>query len=114
MKLKSWLIVAILLLAPAGFGLPRAYQDTPSIDALRQNGALGFPQDQATVLTDRKNLKLSICSNNEWLYVQPILWNDGDDSLGHLADGRQIGDNSVLCLSLGQDPTSGRTSGNIP
>lgn len=80
--------------------LVTAYQVSLSLSDLRNNGAFGFPQQYAIVLCDRLDLKVSVCNNDEWLYVQAIIWQDGDDSLGKTDDGREIGDYSSLMFSF--------------
>jgi len=72
---------------------------------LYQNGAFGFPQREAMVLCDRADLRLSVWSNSGFLFAQAVLWTDGDPALGRLPDGREIGDNSVLSLTLGNGPS---------
>jgi hypothetical protein len=70
---------------------------------LKRGGAFGFPQAQAQVLCDQKDLRVSFWNNSEHLYVQAILWEDDDSTPGQTADGRTIGDFSVLCLDVDAD-----------
>lgn len=67
---------------------------------LKRMGAFAFPQDQATVLCDDENLRVSAFSDSAHLYVQAILWNDDSDELGDTDDGRTIGDHSNLCIDV--------------
>ena len=70
---------------------------------LRRDGAFGFPQQAATVLCDRADLRFSICNDAEYLFAQAILWEDDDASPGKTEDNREIGDNSSLVLDLDTD-----------
>lgn len=70
---------------------------------LKTDGAFGFPQKQATVLCDTPDLRLSAFSDASYLYVQAVLWKDGDDAPGETADGRAIGDNSTLRVDADAD-----------
>lgn len=70
---------------------------------LRKNGAFGFPQASATVLADMKEARVSAWSNAEYLYVQTIVWADGNDALGKLSDGREIGDSDMLLIDIDAD-----------
>lgn len=46
--------------------------------ALKRQGAFGFPQPAAETLCDTDDLRVSIWNNKTYLYVQAILWKDGD------------------------------------
>lgn len=70
---------------------------------VRAEGAFGFPQAAAQVLCDTDELRLSLVTDAEHLYVQAILWGDGDDTIGLTSDGRDIGDNSSLILDVDAD-----------
>ncbi len=70
---------------------------------VRAAGAFGFPQDLATILCDTDDLRLSLVTDAEHLYVQAVVWGDGNDTLGLTADGRDIGDNSTLILDVDAD-----------
>jgi len=78
----------------------------PSVRAegvdLKRDGAFGFPQAQARVLCDQENLRVSVWSNAEYLYVQAVVWADGDDTNGQFA-GREIGDLTSLSLDVDAD-----------
>jgi thiol-disulfide isomerase/thioredoxin len=67
---------------------------------LVRDGAFGFPQAQSEVLCDEKELRVSVWNDAEHLYVQAIVWADGDDALGETNDGRPIGDHSNLILDI--------------
>jgi thiol-disulfide isomerase/thioredoxin len=77
---------------------------------LKKKGAFGFPQDQATVLCDNNDLRVSAWNDAAHLYVQAVVWNDGDDSIGETADGRKIGDNSNLEIDADAD---GKVTPNV-
>jgi thiol-disulfide isomerase/thioredoxin len=73
---------------------------------LRRDGAFAFPQSQAKVLCDNSDLRVSVWNDAKYLYVQAVVWADGDDSLGETDDGRPIGDTACLCLAYAdQKPT---------
>src|SRR5688572_15138128 len=74
---------------------------------LKRDGAFGFPQSNARVLCDNPDLRLSIWNNDEHLFVQAILWKDGDAALGKTEDNREIGDGSTLILDLDGDGKRG-------
>ena len=71
-------------------------------DAVR-DGAFGFPQDEAVVLRDWTDLRLSVWNNREVLVVQAVLWTDDDETPGETPDGRKIGDNAALSLDVNGD-----------
>jgi thiol-disulfide isomerase/thioredoxin len=92
-----WVFVAATLVSTAA--------DTPitapsSLSALRESGAFSFPQREAKVLCDRGGLRFSVWNNDEYLFAQAVLWEDGDASLGKTEDNREIGDWSVIELDL--------------
>ena len=68
-----------------------------------RDGSFGFPQGEAIVLCDRADLRVSVWNNREVLFVQTVLWNDGDETLGETQDGRTIGDNAALGLDVNAD-----------
>src|SRR5207244_4114953 len=70
---------------------------------LKRDGAFGFPQKDAKVLWDKPALRVSEWNDAENLYVQAILFEDGDDTLGQTTDGRDIGDTSSLVLDIDGD-----------
>jgi thiol-disulfide isomerase/thioredoxin len=80
---------------------PGAHPDGPP--DLEREGAFGFPQAQARVLCDNKDLRVAVWNDARYLYVQAVLWGDDDSSLGETADGRPIGDTSTLCLDVDAD-----------
>lgn len=67
---------------------------------LKEDGAFGFPQNEAKVFYSDEDFRVSLWNDNKYLYVQAVLWNDGDDSLGDTHDGREIGDHSSLSLDV--------------
>lgn len=70
---------------------------------LKSEGAFGFPQGSAKVLCDTGELRLSAVCDGSHLFVQAVLWNDGDSSDGLTDDGRKIGDNSTLVIDADAD-----------
>ena len=74
---------------------------------LNKNGAFGFPQASATVLADEQEARFSVWSNAEFLFVQIVVWADGDDALGKSVKGQDICDNSRLFLNLDVERTDG-------
>jgi len=81
-----------------------------SFSELKQRGAFGFPQEEAKVLCDNADLRLSVWNNEEYLYAQAVVWNDDDPLLGKTEDNREIGDNSVLMLDL---DVNGKVTPNV-
>ena len=70
---------------------------------LRKNGAFGFPQSSAQVLADQPEARFSAWSNADWLYVQIVVWADGDDSVVKGVKDKEECDRSLLCLDLDAD-----------
>ncbi len=89
------------------WGSPASRDGTPtavgSIADLKRSGAFGFPQASAQVLCDTPELRVSFWSDAKVLVVQVVVWQDCDETLGTTSDGRQIGDNSTLCLDVDTD-----------
>lgn len=81
----------------------RAGELPKTIQALREDGAFGFPQKDATVLCDQPTLRLSVWSNDQYLFAQAVLWTDDDASLGKDSYNRETGDWSELMLSVNAD-----------
>jgi thiol-disulfide isomerase/thioredoxin len=96
MKVISAVLLGVLLVVVEASGA-----DQPP--DLKRDGAFGFPQRAAKVLCDQKDLRLSVWNDAKHLFVQAILWTDGDDSLGETSDGRAIGDTSCLRLDVDAD-----------
>jgi len=79
-------------------------EDLPgTISELRENGAFGFPQKEATVLCDQPGLRFSVWNNDQYLFAQAVLWTNDDASLGKTEDNRKVGDWSVLLLRINAD-----------
>jgi len=70
---------------------------------LTKSGLFGFPQEQAQVLCNTPELRLSVWNNAEYLYAQAILWNDNDSDFRPLGDGRVIGDHADLVIDANAD-----------
>jgi thiol-disulfide isomerase/thioredoxin len=98
MKIYVFVLCALLMA-----GLCLAEEPGQTAKGLRENGAFGFPQKQATVFCDQPTLRFSIWSNHKYLFAQAILWTDDDSSLGKTPDNRDIGDWSVLMLDVDAD-----------
>jgi thiol-disulfide isomerase/thioredoxin len=96
---KSFFVLCALLMAE----LCLAEEPSQTANGLRENGAFGFPQKQATVFCDQPTLRFSVWSNHKYLFAQAILWTDDDSSLGKTPDNRDIGDWSVLMLDVDAD-----------
>jgi hypothetical protein len=93
----------ILIFFAAAFCIAQSKTDeVPLLTDLKTAGAFGFPQKDARVLHDDKNLRFSVTNNSEYLFAQAILWNDGDSSAGKL-DGKAIGDYSSIMFLSGSD-----------
>ncbi len=99
--MKQRILAGILVGLVGTGGLP-ALGENPPPD-LKRNGAFGFPQAQAAVLCDDANLRVSAWQNATYLYVQAVVWQDGDDALGETADGRPIGDTATLSVKVDPD-----------
>ncbi len=71
--------------------------------------AYGFPQADATVLYREEDLRVSAWNNNEYLFVQAVLYTDHSNDMGETDDGREIGDTSNLMVDADGDgkPTTG-------
>lgn len=71
-----------------------------SLSKLRQDGAFGFPQRDATLLWDQPALRVSVWNNGQYLFVQAVLWTDGSPSPANAASTEQPHDSSKLMLDL--------------
>jgi hypothetical protein len=70
---------------------------------LKNNGTFGFPQRSSIILSDQLEARFSAWSNAEWLYVQVVIWVDGDDSTATITNGKEICDQTWLFLDLDAD-----------
>jgi thiol-disulfide isomerase/thioredoxin len=95
-------VITAALLGSLIVGIANLSAADPPLD-LKKQGAFGFPQNKATVLCDTKDLRLSAWNDAAHLYVQAVVWNDDDASLGETPDGRPIGDWSHLALDVDAD-----------
>jgi hypothetical protein len=77
---------------------------------LKNKGVFTFPQDKAVVLCDTKELRVSVWSDRAHLYVQSVLWTDGDDSISEAASGQEVGDQSSLIVDADGD---GKVTRNV-
>jgi len=91
--------IASLIFLLAAWGCSPTSDGTDAVS----DGAFAFPQDQAVVLCDWADLRLSVWNNHEVLIVQAVVWNDDDETLGESQDGRPIGDNAALGLDVNAD-----------
>ncbi|MGA2138689.1 MAG: hypothetical protein ABSH14_07495 [Verrucomicrobiia bacterium] len=71
-----------------------------SLSKLRQNGAFGFPQRDATMLWDQPALRVSVWNNDQYLFVQAVLWTVGGPAPANAANTEQPRDSSKLMLDL--------------
>jgi thiol-disulfide isomerase/thioredoxin len=78
--------------------------------ALRDDGAFGFPQKEATVICDRPTLRFSVWNNDQYLFAQAIMWTDDDAAVGKDQYDRVTFDWS--CLMLNVDP-NGKVTPNV-
>jgi len=102
MKTKRYPILSVILFATM-VCIAQPQTDRPvSLSDVKADGAFGFPQKDARVLHDDKNLRFSVTNNSEYLIAQAVLWNDGDSSIGKL-DGKTIGDYSSMMFLSGSD-----------
>src|SRR6478609_4910861 len=93
-----------LLLLAVVFGVSVKSAEPPIPQPqLASKGAFAFPQSEATVVCDYRDLRVSIWNNSEYLFVQAVLWKDGSDALGKTEDNREIGDTSTLMLDVDGD-----------
>ncbi len=74
-----------------------------TIEALREHGAFGFPQQEAWVLCDRPELRFSVWNNDQYLFAQAVLWTDGDSTSGTEADGKAACDYSSIDFDADAD-----------
>ena len=88
------------------------HSDEPknTVAELRQNGAFGFPQNEAKVLCDRPTLRFSVWNNNKYLFAQAVLWTIHGASLGTNRYNQEVGDWSVLMLDVNAD---GKSTPNV-
>jgi hypothetical protein len=98
-KLISFLFLLLI------FGMTATAQTNinskPTLEkSLREQGAFLFPQQEAKVLCNTPELRLSIWNNEELLFAQAILWKDDSRQIGTDGTGRQLGDSSTLLLDL--------------
>jgi len=77
---------------------------------LKEKGAFGFDQRAARVLCDTPELRVSVLSDEEHLYVQAVLWTDNNDAPGETDDGRAIGDHGELLIDADGD---GKATENV-
>lgn len=85
---------------PAGHDIPVVRLSEAE---LTKNGLFGFPQEQAQVLCDTPELRLSMWNNSEYLYAQAIVWNDNSSEPSQLRDGRVLGDHADIVFDLDAD-----------
>ena len=98
--MKAIIVTAILLgaLVPVG---PGALGADPAPD-IKKDGAFAFPQAQATVLCDEKELRLSAWNDAKYLYVQAVVWDDGNDVILRKG-GKTVWGKSVLRIDVDAD-----------
>lgn len=74
-----------------------------STASLKTDGAVGFPQKDAEIIVDNKELKLSFVNSDDYLLIQAIVWQDNDDTNGLDEKGLAIGDRSSVTFLLGSN-----------
>ncbi|MHC4220331.1 MAG: hypothetical protein ACYSU7_17945, partial [Planctomycetota bacterium] len=97
-----FVLIIVVIIAAIVWTMPlRQRSDEAALSPdLGRDGAFGFPQSEATVLFDDPNLRASVYNDDWHLYVQAIVWNDADQTLGETSDGRVIGDRSYVHLDV--------------
>jgi hypothetical protein len=101
---RVYLVSTIILISITATSSTGKQNDALSLSNLHDNGAFGFPQKYAQVLCDRSDLRVSVYNSDSSLYVQAILWTDGDDTIGKQKDGKKIGDYSSLMFHFSSKP----------
>jgi thiol-disulfide isomerase/thioredoxin len=98
-------LIAMAIITAFVWTLPAPQPEGESVGSptLARDGAFGFPQGEAQVLFDDPNLRVSVFNDAQHLFVQAIVWSDGDDALGETNDGRAIGDRSYLEIDVDAD-----------
>jgi peroxiredoxin len=99
MKVTSATAVLLSALGLVGLGALRA--DPPP--DLKRDGAFAFPQAQAEVLCDAKDLRLSVWNDAKYLYVQTIVWEDGYDAVERTRSLKRVWGWSALSLDVDAD-----------
>lgn len=78
-------------------------ETTTEPPSLRRDGAFGFPQQEAEVLYDGPDFRLSAWTDAQNVALQAIFWDDDDDDIGRSEDGGPIGDWSTARLDVDAD-----------
>jgi len=82
---------------------------------IREKGALGFPQESATVICDTDELRLSAAADDSYLYLQAVLWSDHENKSGKGVGNSTASDHCTFGLLLAQDgkPAAGDPQYNL-
>jgi thiol-disulfide isomerase/thioredoxin len=91
-------VIVAAIIAAGVWTLPT--REGPGRPDLARDGAFGFPQAEATVLYDSPDYRVSLYNDDRYLYLQAVLWHDGDDTLGTTQDGRAIGDRTYVYVDI--------------
>src|SRR5712691_10475907 len=102
---KTYCSALLILLLVVTANAQSRGEDSPSVSNLKANGAFGFPQQEAMVMFSDKELRVSVTYNSNYLFIQAIVWNDEDSSIGKDSKGSDIGDYSALMFHLGSCDT---------
>ncbi len=92
--------------APPLPSVPAASATAPTAPVISSGpaaGLFGFPQAEARIVCDRPDLRVSVWNNEEYLYLQAVLWKAKDPA--PTSAGRQwdVGDCSGVNLDLDAD-----------
>ncbi|MEM9646642.1 MAG: redoxin family protein, partial [Planctomycetota bacterium] len=98
-----WLARIAVFVSVLVFAAPLCGDVPASLDELKDEGAFGFVMRNAQTFIDDEDLRVLCQNDDEYFFVQAIIWNDGDDVLGETIDGRPIGDGSSIVLDLNAD-----------
>jgi hypothetical protein len=83
---------------------PMANRTRPEWTRIERDGVFGFPQAQAQILCDQRELRVSVWNNAEHLYVQAIVWQDSEGVQKEANSGRLVAtESSVLTLDVDGD-----------
>lgn len=103
MRTRKYFSILLILLIAALCIAQSKTEEAPSVSDLKTNGAFGFPQKDARVLHDDKNLRFSLTNDPDYLFAQAILWNDEDPSNLTLTNGKTVNDYSSIMFLSGSD-----------
>ena len=90
-------------------------QDGLSAEDVKKKGALGFPQESATVVCDTAEVRLSASADGEYLYLQAVLWDDHENKSGKGVGDSEASDQCTFGLLKSADgnPAEGDPQYNL-